>query len=123
MAVSHATRASGSLAEPDVNGPAIERGLLWISRAGKVRPPCGPVPKRQVHTSGTTGILAQLEVLNARVTHEPRALLGQQRGGCRSRRVHHRVDVIALHLPGRRRSRDRAEDSDPGPFAEALVVA
>src|ERR1700682_6191794 len=67
-------------------------------------------------------MLAQFQVVDPRMAKEPGTPLRQQLGGGGAGRLHHRVQMLALHLPGRHRRGDRTEHDDARPVAKLLVV-
>src|ERR1700686_108541 len=67
-------------------------------------------------------MLAQFQVVDPRVTEQLRAALRQQQCRGYTGGLHHRVEVLALHLPGRRRNGDRTQDDDARSLAQPLVV-
>src|SRR5207302_3173400 len=142
---SHATRASGSLAriesriaseiwsaslsgwpsvtDSDVNRLGNGTVLLRITRAGKELATWWATPQTPGFYSRDACILSQIEVVDPRVPEQLRSTLGQQSGCSRPGRLHDRLQVVLAHLPGRGRRGHRAQDDDPRPIAQALIVA
>src|ERR1700730_16769625 len=126
MTVSHATRASGSLARIASRiASEISSATLsgWpsvtdsdVNRLGAMTGPPLNLPRRQgqatvwarpqapgsylwdaqILADGRLGS-AQLQVVNARAAHESRTFLGQQRHRRVPCRLHHHVEVLPLH--------------------------
>src|SRR5713226_1963301 len=67
--------------------------------------------------------LAQLQVVDAGVPEQLGAAVSQEGHGGGARRVHHCLQVLAFHFPGRGGGGDGAEDHDAGAVAQPLVVA
>src|SRR5213594_2007893 len=142
---SHATRASGSLARiasriaseiwsaslsgwPSVTDSDVKRDGMRSSFES-------PAPARRGHRVARTpsarviplgrpdrSKLTQSEIVDPRVAEELRATLVEELGHRRPRRLHHRFEVLALHLPCRRGGGDRTEDHDPAPLPQSLVI-